>query len=228
MLSAPTVRTEYRGYNKSYTDSFGDDKSRYVVQKRTVVKTGPLVKVGAFSILLTVFAVLNVILPIWMVLPLYLIVSFFYAKIFLFQTWKVERIDTTEIAKSLRDEAGECIMVLDKLTTAARLAPEGSGIQARKDQYGKMIWQVMEALQALWEANDLMSAKSGNFYRELTVLKNRLSDLERAGYSLVELTANRRMDNVVQEIEFIGINEFKEQVDIDMMTYRSIGRGDDN
>lgn len=226
MLSAPTVETEYHGYRKSYTNSVGDRNTTYWMQKRRTLDLDWPLKVVASLVVLALMILVSLLTPWWLTFPINIILTYMNTKIIILGRLKVEKMNTNQIAKSLRDEAGECISTLNDLTRASSLTPEGSGIRTRTTEYGRMLWNIMHKLQSLEEANELIGGKGTDFYKNILVLKTQLKDLDYTGESLVELTVSKRMDSVMQDMSFMGISEFKNEVNMEMMAHRSLGAGE--
>lgn len=227
MLSAPSVQTEYYGYKRSYVNSVGNSNTTYHMQKIRKLDLDWPFKIVASLIVLAMMMLVVFLTPWYLTFPINIALVYMNTKIFILGRVKVEKMSTDSIAKSLRDEAGECISTFSDLTTAATLTPEGSGIRHRTDEYGRMLWNIMEKLELLDAANELVGGKGTEFYRNILILKTQLKDLDRAGESLVELTASKRMDSVMQDMEFMGIAEFKEEVNFEMMAHRSLGTGEE-
>lgn len=225
-LPAQFVTVEHKPYKRKHVNRYGDDSHYYGVVKVKSLNATPMARIIASTIAVILSAAIWVLFSMWISIPATLLIGFFVGRKIVAGNLGKEQIDTEQLGRNFVDEVQGCIEVFERLVVAATLTPEGSGIRARTDQYGIMIMMIMNKLALLKEANEIVGGKSGNFYASTTEIKNQLENLKQTGYSLVEMTAQKRIDSVMEDMQYVGIEEFTSQVGEEVMIYRAIGRGD--
>lgn len=127
--------------------------------------------------------------------------------------------------RGFNDEFIEIVSTHKRLLAMRSLLPEGAGIRARVDEYGRLAYNLFS------ECNRLpshVSARGKEFYRlqnEIQVEAQRLID---SGNELVDLIASRRAENTLESVKMLGIKEYAEQVSIETMAHRALQAGDDH
>lgn len=221
------IKTEYRTVKKSkYGGEYNPDITYAVMKRVTYLDISTKYKVALNLVSVAILLTIGLVFFFPLILIPVVAIGTAYTTDKIWNDLKCEKVSTLDLGKNLRDEAGEVCETYEKLKVAADLTPEGNGIHARTYEFGSIVFNTLKVLTQLKEVNEIMDGSEKEFYGEIVQFKNQLSNLNKSGRSLIEMTASRRLDNVKQDMEFSGIKEFNEAISNETAIYRALSSGD--
>lgn len=124
--------------------------------------------------------------------------------------------------RGLTDEIDEIVHTYKRMLELKHLAPEGTGVRERINEYGRLAYLFIGECAKL----PIVDASRSEFYRLQNEIQQEAKKLIEAGNNIISLVTNQRAENTLNSVRFIGIDEYAEQISIQTMAHRALSSGD--